>query len=107
MLLALCVNRNHGKLVVEQAIVQALNELEESGDIVVATTMRSQVASKINRAVQAVSPNLLTQEEFSAIKNAVNVTWSGFPLDDWGFQTHIGLTREQLKDTLDKMGKAE
>lgn len=57
--------------------------------------------------MQAVSPNLLTQEEFSAIKNAVNVTWSGSHLDGWDFQTHIGLTREQLKDTLDKTGKLE
>lgn len=95
------------KLAVEQAIIQALKELEESGDIVVTTTIPSQVASKINKAVQAVSPNLLTQEEFSAVKNAVNVTWSGFHLDDWDFQTHIGLTREQLKDTLNKMGKTE
>jgi len=90
--------------IVEEVIAQALKELEETGDIVVTTTIPSQITSKIAHAVHEVSPNLLTSEEFSAVKNAVNVTCSGFKLDDWDFQTHIGLTREQLKRTLEKMG---
>ncbi len=91
--------------VLKEAIVGALRELEQSGDIVISTSIPNDVVKKLMEAVQSVSPNLLSADEYSAIINAANLTWSGFYVDDWDFQTHVSLTREQLGEALKKMGK--
>ena len=90
--------------IIKEAIAEALKELEESGDIVISTTVPNDVVNNIAAAVQEISPNLLSAEEYSAIISAANLTWSGFHVDDWDFQTHVGITREQLGEVLKKMG---
>ena len=62
-------------LIVKLAIQKALKELEESGDIVVTTTIESSVVEKLFTAVQDISPNMLETNEFGGIMNAANATW--------------------------------
>lgn len=89
--------------IVQEAILSALQALEQQGDIVITTSTPSQVMNRIFDAVQAVSPNLLNAAEYSAIISAAANTCSGFRLDNWDFQTHIGMTREDLAAAIKKL----
>ena len=90
----------------KNSIIESLNELEANGDIVISTTTPDIVIDKLVRAVTKVYPVNLTEDEFRAVKNAVNVTCSGFKLDDCDFQTHIGLTKDDLGIVLNKLNKS-
>jgi len=92
------------ELILNEVILETLKELEESGDIVISTTVPGDVVDKLAQAIQEVSPNLLSVEEYSSLISAANLTWSGFHVDDWDFQTHVGITREQLGVLLKKLG---
>jgi hypothetical protein len=41
-----------------------------------------------------------TNEEFTAVMNAVNEVCNGVHIEDWEFQTRIGVTREFLRSVL-------
>ncbi|GLR72667.1 hypothetical protein [Agaribacter marinus] len=90
----------------EKILTESLNELESSGDIVISTTTPNVVIDKLVQAVSNVYPITLTELELSAVKNAVHVTYSGFKLDDWDFQTHIGLTKDELAVVFKKLGNS-
>ncbi|UTZ22004.1 hypothetical protein [Vibrio campbellii] len=89
--------------VVKEALLKALRELENSGEIVVVHPSVNAVAGKLNLAVQEVSPNMLTAQELGGIISALNANNLGFGLDDRDFQTIIGLTKEELKAATDKL----
>ena len=91
------------QLTVNQAIEEALRELQDRGDLLITSTVPEQVIEAIAEAVRSVSPNLLTTTEFSAIRAAAQSTLLGFHLDDCDFQNHIGLTREQLQSAINKL----
>lgn len=92
--------------ILKEVILETIRELEESGDIVISTTVPSEIINKLDKAIQEVSPNLLSTEEYSALINAANLTCSGFHVDDLDFQTHVGITRDQLSDLLKKLGNS-
>ena len=91
--------------VLKNAIIEALAKLDRDGDIVITTSTPNVVVNTIFEAIQSVSPNLLSTDEFSAILNATNLTWSGFYVDDSEFETYVGLTREQLGEAIRKLVK--
>ncbi|GAA5646025.1 MULTISPECIES: hypothetical protein [Vibrio] len=95
-----------GNLSINEVMLEALNELEANGDIVISTTVPNVIVDKLIEACKQVSPISLSEIEFSAVKNAVNATCNGTKLDDSDFQTHIGLTKEELKVVAEKLGKA-
>ena len=89
--------------VVKNALKEAIRELEKSDDIVITTSIENVVVNKLFEAVQNVSPNMLTAQELGGILSAINVTTSGFCLDDNDFQTHIGLTKNELNAVSKKL----
>ena len=92
--------------VVKNAIKEAIRELEKSDDIVITTSIENAVVNKLFEAVQKVSPNMFSTQELGGILSAINVTTSGFRLGDNDFQTHIGLTKDEL-NTVSKKLKLE
>lgn len=88
---------------VKEVLIQALAELEESEDIIILNPAKNVVANILFKKVQEVSPNLLTNEEFSGIISALNAHNLGFGLDDNDFQTIIGLTKEDLAKATKKL----
>jgi hypothetical protein len=90
----------------KDVLIESLKEIEADGDIVISTTTPSVVINKLVEAVGRVYPVDLTEDEFAAVKNSVNVTCEGLKLDDWDFQTHIGLTKTELKAVLNKLNSS-
>ena len=93
--------------VVKEAIAQSLSDLIENQDILITTSTENIVLEKIFNAVQAVSPNMLSEKELGGIINALNVPGLGFKLDENDFQTIIGLTKEELKIASNKLKAKE
>jgi hypothetical protein len=90
-----------------QAIEKAIRELEVSGDLIITTTIPSKIVESIANAVYEVSPHLLSATEYNAIIAAASLSWSGFYVEDWDFQTHVGVTREELHLALKKLRRVE
>jgi len=93
--------------IVKEALIKAIKELEDAGDIVVVNPSLNAVANKLFQAVQEVSPNLLSPAELGGIINALNAHKLGFGLDERDFHTIIGLTKEELRATVDKLKVSE
>jgi hypothetical protein len=95
------------EFIVKEILIKAVKELEEAGDIVVVNPAEDAVAKKLFQAVQEVSPNLLSATELGGIINALNAHKLGFGLDDNDFYTIIGLTKEELQATVNKLKVSE
>jgi len=93
--------------IVKEVLINTINELEEAGDIVVVNPTENAVANKLFRAVQEVSPNMLSAAELGGIINALNAHNLGFGLDDNDFQTIIGLSKEELSAAAKKLKVSE
>lgn len=92
---------------VKEALIKAIQELEDEGDIVVVNPSENAIANKLFQAVQEVSPNLLSPAELGGIINALNAHKLGFGLDERDFHTVIGLTQEELRAAADKLKVSE
>jgi len=93
--------------VVKVELIKAIKELEASGDIVVVSPIENAVANKLFNTVQNVSPNMLSENEFRGILNALNAHKLGFGLGEEDFQTVVGLTKEELDLAVKKLKVTE
>ena len=91
------------EFVVKQVLIDAINELEAAGDIVVVNPIENAVALKLFEKVQEVTPNLLTPSELGGMINALSAHKLGFGLDDNDSQTIVGISKEQLAAVVDKL----
>ena len=87
----------------ELKVNKALNDLEESGDIVITTTTPSVITRKVVEAIGYNVQNLLNDEEYRAVLNSLNVLAHDVKLDNNDFQTIIGIERSSLKTVYDKL----
>ena len=93
--------------VLKVELIKAIKELEESGDIVVVNPIENAVADRLFNTVQDVSPNMLSNVELKGIINALRAHNLGFGLGEEDFQTIVGLTKEELQLTVNKLKAPE
>jgi hypothetical protein len=89
--------------VVQEVLIRAVKELDESGDIVVVNPIENAVAIKLFKKIQEVSPNMLTASELGGIINALNANKLGFGLDERDFETIVGISKEKLAEAVEKL----
>ena len=93
--------------VIKKVIRETIMKLEGSDEIVIVNPNREVIVSQLFKAVQEVSPNLLTPAELGGLLNACRAHRLGFGLDDNDFQTLIGLTKDELDAVVDKLSIKE
>lgn len=84
-------------------ISNALEKLEASGDIMITTSTPNTVVDSLIGAMGHNIKSLLSDDEFFAITNCLNVLIHDVELDDRDFQTIIGIEKNDLKFVLDKL----
>ena len=90
----------------EQAKIKLLDvlaELEEAGEIVVASTTPVVVVEKIAKRMGREIESVLNDDEFKAVLNSLNVLVHNIKLDDRDFQSIIGTEKDELRVVLDKL----
>ena len=90
----------------EQAKIKLLDvlaELEEAGEIVVASTTPVVVVEKIAKRMGREIESVLNDDEFKAVLNSLNVLVHNIKLDDRDFQSIIGIEKDELRVVLDKL----
>ena len=90
---------------IKEVISTALNQLEESGDIVITTSSSEPIAEKIIGTLGSSLGALLDGEEYRAVTNSLNALVNDVKVDDRDFQTIIGLDKSELEEVLDKLVK--
>jgi hypothetical protein len=90
---------------IKEKIVNAINKLESSGDIVVTTTTPNTIIDKVVEALGNNLSNHLNDDEFRAILNCLNVLAYDVKLDARDFQTVIGVEKDELKLIFDKLNQ--
>ena len=91
----------------ELKIHKALNDLEESGDIVITTSTPNVITKKIIKTIGYSAKNLLNDYEYRAVLNSLNVLAHDVKLDDNDFQTIVGVERDDLIVVYDKLAVAK
>jgi len=86
-----------------ELLVQVINEMEKSGDIVVVNPIENSVPKTILSSIEKFVPSMLSRNELIGIENAIGAHQLGFGLDDRDFQTIIGLTKEELDAAAEKL----
>lgn len=86
-------------------VIEALKELEESGDIVITTALPDAVVNKVVEALGCSALSLLSDDEYRAVVNSLNVLSHDVNLDNRNFQTIIGIEKEDLKIVSDKLNR--
>ena len=88
---------------IKSKISKTLKSLEDSGDIVITTTMPNLVVDKVVGALGGNVQSTLNDDEFRAVLNSLNVLAHDIKLDSRDFQTIIGIEKEELKVVFDKL----
>lgn len=88
---------------IKSKVSEVLKSLEDSGDIVITTTMPSLIVDKVVGALGSNFQSTLNDNEFRAVLNSLNVLAHDVKLDSRDFQTIIGIEKEELKVVFDKL----
>ncbi|MCG9770845.1 hypothetical protein L1D59_19800 [Pseudoalteromonas piscicida] len=90
---------------INEIIITALGQLEDTGDIVITTSSPEPIAEKLIGNIGSCLGTLLNGEEYRAVTNSLNVLVNGVKVDDKDFQTIIGLDKRDMEKVLDKLVK--
>ncbi|MEO3879461.1 hypothetical protein RA178_09665 [Shewanella oncorhynchi] len=80
-----------------QALAEALSKAEERGDLVIATSIVSDITAPMAEAVKAAYAGIFTTQELAALSNLVFQATSDKNFYDWEMPTLVGYTHEEMQ----------
>lgn len=83
----------------------ALQKLEESSELVLTSSNLRGAARTILDSLGASLDQSLSEKELMAVLNAINAVLNGVKIDDFDFSTIIGVSKNELALTFEKLKK--
>ena len=80
----------------KQALAEALSKAEERGDLVIATSIVSDITAPMAEAVKAAYAGIFTTQELAVLSNLVFQATSDKNFYDWEMPTLVGYTHEEM-----------
>ncbi len=81
----------------KQALAEALSKAEERGDLVIATSIVSDITAPMAEAVKAAYAGIFTTQELAVLSNLVFQATSDKNFYDWEMPTLVGYTHEEMQ----------